>query len=255
MIDTHAHVQDKVFDEDRGGVLQRAFQAGVESIIVVGYDYLTSEAAVALCEGQTSLYAAVGIHPHDAGAWNETTLSKIEKLAGSKKVVAIGETGLDFFRNKAPKGNQYKAFDEQLQLALSLHLPVIIHSREATEDVLTIIQKFPGLNGVIHCYSGSITQAEKFIEAGYYIGICGNVTYPQAKTLKEVTKNIPLERLLLETDAPYLAPQSYRGKRNEPSFLSHTAAEIASLQGLDIEMVKKQTTENARKLFSIERKN
>lgn len=254
MIDTHAHVQDKVFDSDRGQVLQRAFQAGVEAMIIVGYNYSTSEAGVALCTGQAALYAAVGVHPHDAQSWDKTTLSKMQKLAESREVIAIGETGLDFFRNISPKKKQQEVFREQLQLAVSLHLPVIIHSREATEEVLAIVADYPGLRGVIHCYSGTTAQAEKFIQAGYYIGVCGNVTYPQATTLKEVARKIPLEYVLLETDAPYLAPQEYRGKRNEPSFLPCTAREIASLRNVDAGAVIKQTTENAKKLFKLEKK-
>lgn len=251
MIDTHVHVQDKIYCRDIREVMQRAAQAGIEGMVVVGYDYNSSEEAIALCAQYDYLRAAVGIHPHDARSWNTRTVQQLKIIAGNKKVVAIGEIGLDYFRSLSSKEQQQAVFLEQLRLALELCLPVIIHSREATEDVLAVLKNYPQATGVIHCYSGTIAQADKFLALGYYIGICGNVTYPQAHLLREVARAIPLERLLLETDAPYLAPQIQRGKRNEPAFLVHTAEEISRLKGVAVTTLTHQTTENARKLFNI----
>lgn len=251
MIDTHVHLQDKVYNRDIREIMQRAAQAGIESMVVVGYDYNSSEAAVTLCAQYAHLRAAVGVHPHDARNWSVPTAQQLKIIAVNKKVVAIGEIGLDYFRNLSSKEQQQTVFTEQLRLALELDLPVIIHSREAADDVLGVLKNYPLTRGVIHCYSGTVAQAEKFMALGYYLGICGNVTYPQAQLLKEVARTIPLERLLLETDAPYLAPQGQRGKRNEPALLVHSAEEIARLKGMAVATIARQTTENAKKLFRI----
>lgn len=251
MIDTHAHLQDPAFKPDQDTAIQRALTAGIHYIIIVGYDYISSQAAVTLAQRQAPLFAAVGIHPHDANAWQENTSQLLIDLSQQKKVVAIGETGLDYYRNQSPRDRQKKVFAWQLEVASKVSLPVIIHSREAGEEVLGFVQDFPGLTGVIHCFSGTLFAARKFVELGWYLGITGSVTFPQATVLQEVVRGIPLERLLLETDAPYLAPQSHRGQRNEPSYLGYMAEAIAALKNIEVSAVAQQTTANAMKLFKL----
>lgn len=249
MIDTHAHLQNPAFEPDQDAAIQRALTAGIHYIITVGYDYISSQAAVTLAQRQASLFAAVGIHPHDASTWQENTSQLLIDLSRQKKVVAIGEIGLDYYRDLSPREIQKKVFAAQLELASKAALPVIIHSRDAGEEALGFVKDFPGLTGVIHCFSGTFCEARKFIELGWYLGITGAVTFPKATVLKEVVREIPLEWLLLETDAPYLAPQPHRGQRNEPSYLGYMAAAIAGLKNIEISVVAQQTTANARKLF------
>lgn len=251
MIDTHAHVQDQVFLPDQDTVIKRAFTAGIHRIIIVGYDYLSSQEAVALAARQEQVFAAVGIHPHDAAAWQENTGALLTVLGRQGKVVAIGEIGLDYYRNLSPREIQKKVFAAQLALAKKMSLPVIIHSRDAGDEILGFIKDFPGLTGVVHCFSGTLLAARKLIELGWYIGITGAVTFPKATGLQEVVRGIPLEGLLLETDAPYLAPQSHRGQRNEPSYLGEIAAAVAVLKNIEVSVVAQQTTVNAVKLFKL----
>ncbi|MDD5491213.1 MAG: TatD family hydrolase [bacterium] len=248
-MDTHAHLQDQVFRPDQGSVIKRAFTAGVHQIIIVGYDYLSSQEAVALAARQERVFAAVGIHPHDAAAWQEDTGLLLSALGRRKKVVAIGEIGLDYYRDLSPREIQKKVFAAQLEVARKISLPVIIHSRDAGDEILGFIKDFPGLTGVVHCFSGTLLAARKLIEMGWYIGITGAVTFPKAATLHEVVRSVPLERLLLETDAPYLAPQSHRGQRNEPGYLGEIATAIAALKNIEVSVVAEQTTANAKKLF------
>lgn len=251
LIDTHAHLQDQAFIPDQDTAIQRALTSGIHHIITVGYDYISSQAAVTLAQHQTSLFAAVGIHPHDASAWQENTNQLLLDLSRQKKVIAIGETGLDYYRNLSPRDRQKKVFARQLELARQVSLPVIIHSRDAGEEVFGFIKDFPELTGVIHCFSGTLFEARKFIELGWYLGITGSVTFPKATVLQEVVREIPLERLLLETDAPYLAPQPHRGQRNEPSYLGYMAAAVAMLKNVEVSVVAQQTTANAQKLFKL----
>lgn len=251
MIDTHAHLQDQVFHPDQDTVIKRAFTAGVHQIIIVGYDYLSSQEAVALAARQGQVFAAVGIHPHDAATWQEDTGSLLNALGRQEKVVAIGEIGLDYYRNLSPREIQKKVFAAQLELARKMSLPVIIHSRDAGDEILGFIKDFPGLTGVVHCFSGTLLVARKLIELGWYIGITGAVTFPKATGLQEVVRGIPLEGLLLETDAPYLAPQSHRGQRNEPGYLGEVATTIAALKKIEVSTVAQQTTINAQKLFRL----
>jgi TatD DNase family protein len=251
MIDTHAHLQDQVFQPDQDTVIKRALAAGICQIITVGYDYVSSQEAVTLALHQSGVFAAVGIHPHDASSWQESTGSLLTALSQQKKVVAIGEIGLDYYRNLSPREIQKKVFAAQMELARKASLPVIIHSRDAGEEVLEVIKYFPGLTGVVHCFSGTLLAARKLIELGWYIGITGSVTFPKAIELQEVVRSIPLEWLLLETDAPYLAPQPHRGQRNEPGFLGEIAAAIAALKNIEVSVVVQQTTMNAQKLFRL----
>ncbi len=251
MIDTHAHLQGQVFQSDQDAVIKRAFASGIQQIITVGYDYISSQGAVSLALQQEQVFASVGIHPHDASAWQGNTGTLLTALSQQKKVVAIGEIGLDYYRNLSPRDVQKKVFREQLTLAATISLPVIIHSREAGEEVLEIIKDFPGLTGVVHCFSGTLLLARKLVELGWYLGVTGAVTFPKAMDLQAAVREIPLERLLLETDAPYLAPQAHRGQRNEPSYLGEIAANIAALKNIEVSVVAEQTTKNARKLFKL----
>jgi TatD DNase family protein len=251
MIDTHAHLQDQVFRPDQDTVFKRAFAAGIHHIIIVGYDYHSSQEAVALADRQEQVFAAVGIHPHDAATWQENTGVLLTALCQQRKVVAIGEIGLDYYRNLSPREIQKKVFATQLELARKMSLPVIIHSRDAGDEILEFIKDFPGLTGVVHCFSGTLLTARKLNELGWYIGITGAVTFPKATGLQEVVRGIPLEWLLLETDAPYLAPQSHRGQRNEPGYLGEVAAVIATLKNIEVSVVAQQTTINAQKLFRL----
>jgi TatD DNase family protein len=251
LIDTHAHLQDPAFKPDQDAAIQRALTARISNIITVGYDYVSSQAAVTLAQSQDPLFAAIGIHPHDASAWQGNTSQLLIDLSRQKKVVAIGETGLDYYRNLSPRDRQKKVFAWQLELARKVSLPVIIHCRDAGKEVLGFVRDFPGLTGVIHCFSGTLFEAREFVELGWYLGITGSVTFPKAAVLQEVVRNIPLEWLLLETDAPYLAPQSHRGQRNEPSYLGSVAAAVAALKNIEIPVVAQQTTLNAKKLFKL----
>lgn len=251
LIDTHAHLQNSAFASDQEAVIQRAFASGLKYIINVSYDFPSSQQAVQLAHIYERIFATVGIHPHEAVGWRRDVAKELEILIESKKVVAIGEIGLDYHGAVSPKNKQQEVFDRQLELASRLKLPVVIHNRQATEEVLSTLKNFRGQTGVIHCYSGDLIQAEKFIELGYYLGITGNLTFPKNLILKEVVSKISLERLVVETDAPYLSVQLERGKRNEPSQVRYVAGEIARLKKLDEEIVAKQTTENAIRLFRL----
>ena len=251
MIDTHAHLQDQVFRPDQDTVIARALTAGIHHIITVGYDYISSQEAVALAARREQVFAAVGIHPHDAASWQENTSTLLTDLGRQNKVVAIGEIGLDYYRDLSPREVQKKVFAAQLEIARKMSLPVIIHSRDAGEEIFGFINDFPGLTGVVHCFSGTLLSARKLIELGWYIGVTGAVTFPKATNLQEVIRGIPLEWLLLETDAPYLAPQPHRGQRNESSYLGEIAAAIAALKNIEVSVVAEQTTKNAIKLFKL----
>jgi TatD DNase family protein len=251
LFDTHTHLNVAAYDDDRPAVLVRARQAGVREMLVVGYDLESSRAAVALTV-EDGLYAAVGIQPHYAGETGPQELEQLRHLAQRPGVVALGEIGLDYYRNRAPHPEQQALLRTQLEMARELDLPVVIHSREATEDLLAIMQQAGrGLRGVMHCYSGTLEQAQSFLALGMDISIAGPVTYPKAAKTWEVATGVPLDRLLIETDCPWLAPQRYRGKRNEPAYVREVAARIAELRGLSLEEVAAATVRNARNLFSI----
>ncbi len=251
LIDTHAHLQDKVYSQDQAAVMTRAKNAGVELIIVVSYDESSSWQAVSLAAQHDCIFAVVGVHPHDACNFTPATAQVIKQLTAEKKVVAIGEIGLDYYRNLSPKDVQRQAFIAQLDLARELGLPVVVHSREATNEVIDILRKYTGLTGVIHCFSGNRSEAEELVGLGYLIGITGVVTFPRSLVLQDAVKYLPADKLLLETDAPYLAPQQHRGGRNEPSYLVHMAAKVAELRNTDSATIARQTTANAARLFKL----
>jgi len=253
LIDTHCHLDFKEFEQDRPDVIKRSIQEGIRLIINVGSSIQGSMDSVEIAETHESVYAAIGIHPHEADRIKEEDLSLFKKFFDKKKIVAVGEIGLDYYRNISSKDNQKKLFIRLLKEAGTRHLPVIIHNREAHEDTLSILQDIigPEIKGVMHCFSGDKIFLAKCLDAGLYISFTCNITFKNSERLREVVKSVPLERLLLETDSPFLAPQVFRGRRNEPSYIRYLAEEIAGIKNLDFEKVAEVTTENAKALFGI----
>ncbi|MFZ5899278.1 MAG: TatD family hydrolase [Bacillota bacterium] len=250
-VDTHCHLDDKSFAEDLEGVISRARQAGVTRLVTIGSDVASSRKAVRIAERYTGIWAAVGVHPHDAARAGKGYLDDIRALAAHPKVVAVGEIGLDYHYDHSPRNVQQEVFRTQLLLARELGLPVVVHSREAEEHTLAVLKEAPG-PGVMHCFTGNWAWAEVFLDLGCYISISGVVTFAKSRDIKAVAERIPAERLLLETDAPYLAPVPRRGRRNEPAFLTHTAAAVAELRRMTAEELAALTTANALRFFGIE---
>jgi TatD DNase family protein len=253
LIDTHAHLEMREFNDDREDVIKRAREAGVEYIITIGTTIESSRDAVLLAEKYDFIYAAVGIHPHEAKDILHPAYEILRHFAKHRKVVAYGEIGLDYFYEHSPRSDQKRKFRDMLREARELDLPVIIHDRDAHDDALQIISEewSPDLGGVMHCFSGDAAMAGKLIELGFSLGVAGPVTFPKAEALREVIRQVPIEHLLIETDAPYLAPQPMRGKRNEPAFVRHTAEMIAKIKGLTADDVARITSFNAMQLFGI----
>ena len=253
-IDTHVHLNADQYDDDLQQVIERAIEAKVEKMIVVGFDRKTIERAMKLADDYEFIYAVIGWHPVDAIDCTPDDLKWIEELASHPKVVGIGETGLDYYWDKSPKDVQQELFRKQIHLAQKLKLPIIIHNREATGDVVKILREENAatVGGVMHCFSGSVETARECIDMNFMISLGGPVTFKNARMPKEVAKEIPLEYLMIETDAPYLAPHPYRGKRNEPSYVPLVAEEIARQKDLSVEEVAKATTSNAIKFFKID---
>ena len=253
LFDTHAHLHFEEFDDDRPLVLERARQAGVRRFLTIGIDVETSRSAVALAEAEADCFAAVGLHPHEASKGTEATWIAFRQLAASPKVVALGEMGLDFFRNLSPRDEQVGAFRRQIRLARELGRPILIHCREAHAEVLVTLKEEGAreLGGIMHCFSGDPEFAKACLDLGFLISIAGPVTYPNARKLPEVVRAVPRDRLVLETDCPYLPPQPCRGKRNEPAYLTHTAGRVADLLGLTLEEIAEVTTASACRLLGI----
>lgn len=255
LIDTHAHVTFPQFDDDRQSVIERAWKAGLVHIIAVGAGAGLDGnfQAVELARADPRIFATVGIHPHDAAKMTDAWFDKIREMALGPKVVAIGEIGLDYHHKHSEPDVQRKAFERQLALADEVGKPVVIHDREAHDDVWGIIEGsgIPKRKGVFHCFSGDVRFAEKVVDAGFFVSIPGIVTFKSARELQEVVAAVPLERLLLETDCPYLAPEPHRGKRNEPAYVRETAAKIADIKGLSIEDVARVTTLGAKRMFGL----
>ncbi len=259
VIDSHCHLDFPQFDEDRAAVLDRARAAGVRAIINPGTDLTSSRRAVALAEAEPDVYAAVGVHPHDARSLDEETLNELRALAAHPKVVAIGEIGLDFYRDLSPRDQQRRAFESQLALAAELELPVIIHCRDAHQEVLATLQAWAedhpapprGWRGVLHAFSGDEAMAEAGRAIGFALSLGGPVTFRNARRLHALVPKLPLDHLLLETDAPYLAPHPHRGKRNEPAWVTLVAEAVARLTGVSVEAIVRQTTANAVRLFGL----
>lgn len=258
LVDVHAHLQMPEFDSDRAEVIARAAQAGVKLIVTAGTDLGSSRVAVAIAEAHPLVLAAVGVHPNELEGWSAAaTIASLRALAQHPRVAAIGEIGLDRYRMRSPLGRQISAFRAQLELAADLGLPVVVHDREAHEEVLSQLCSWalPGRNrertatGVLHAFSGDTEMARQVVDLGLYVSVAGPVTYPRSERAREVCRQVPLERLLLETDSPYLAPQPKRGRRNEPAYVEFIAREVAAIRGIDADALGATTSENALRLF------
>jgi TatD DNase family protein len=255
LFDTHVHLNADQFEEDLEEVIGRAQAEGVSHMVVVGFDRPTITKAMELAEAYDFIFACVGWHPVDAIDMTDEDLAWIEELAAHPKVVAIGEMGLDYHWDKSPKDIQKDVFRRQIRLAKKVKLPIVIHNRDATADVVEILREEGAgeVGGIMHCYSGSVEVAKECLDMNFYISLGGPVTFKNAKKPKEVAEAVPLEKLLIETDCPYLAPHPYRGKRNEPAYVKLVAEQIAELKGLAFEEVAEATTQNAKRLFGINR--
>jgi TatD DNase family protein len=252
LTDSHAHLDFSQFKGDRDTVIARALDAGVTKIINVGTDLASSEASVALTRDHRSIHAAVGIHPHDAKTLTSKVLKRLSELAANEKVVAIGEIGLDFYRDLSPRDQQREAFRQQIRLAIKLGMPIVVHDRDAHADVLRILQEEEAqrVGGVLHCFSGDLQMARDGIEMGFCIAFGGPITYGSGKK-QEIARQIPLEKILVETDCPYLTPVPHRGKRNEPAYVRHVAEKIGEIRGISFEEVAQATSRNALRLFGL----
>lgn len=253
LFDSHAHIDDSRFDSDRLETIERARENGVTGIINIGADMASSARSVALAQAHKGIYAAVGIHPHDAKAAVDADYDQMAQWVGSEaKVVAIGEIGLDYYYDLSPRDVQQDVFIRHIDLARQLGKPIIIHDRDAHGDVMNIIKKeAKGIIGIFHCYSGSLEMAKEVLKLGFYVSFAGPVTFAKSTKLKEIAAAVPLERLLVETDSPYLTPHPHRGRRNEPAHVRLVAEEIARLRGLSLEAVAEATTNNVKQLFHI----
>jgi len=261
LVDSHAHLDFAKYDADREAVIERARGAGLVAIITIGVDRPSSRRAVELATRHEMVYAAVGVHPHDAQTLGGDTLSELRELARKPQVVAVGEIGLDYYRDLSPRDVQRRAFQAQLAWAAKLGKPVIIHDRDAHADIMTQLTEWAaalagsplaGRLGVLHTFSGDLKMAEQAIELGFYISISGPVTYKKAGRLVEIVKELPLDRLLVETDCPFLTPQPHRGQRNEPAYVRFVAERIAALRGMAFDELAAATTANAQRLFRFE---
>jgi TatD DNase family protein len=251
LIDTHAHLDDRRYAPDRDLVIARAAAESI-GIVTVGADLSSSEAAVRLAHKNAGVWCSVGVHPHDAKTLDREGFARLATLAAEDRVVAIGEIGLDYYRDLSPRDVQRRVFIEQLALARERNLPVILHNRDATEDYLKILNevKLPA-GGVVHSFLGDVALARRFLKLGLYLGIGGPVTYPANDVLRQAVAAVPLERIVLETDCPYLTPVPHRGKRNEPAYVSLVAEEVARVRGISVNEVARQTTEGASALFRL----
>ena len=257
IIDTHAHLDMAPFDKDRTGAIVRARDAGVNTIITVGVDLESSRKAIKLAENYPGVLATVGFHPHDAARMEEADVANLAEMAKHPSVVAIGEIGLDFYRDRSSRGTQLQALQWQLELAERLDLPVIIHCRQAEQDMLPLLQHWTSADkrlngkhgGVIHCFSSDVETARRYLDMGFFISFGAYIGYPSSLHLHSVIRGIPRDRLVVETDSPFLPPQSHRGKRNEPAYLPLTVGALAEIRGVSPETVAEETTRNARRLF------
>jgi TatD DNase family protein len=255
LTDTHCHLDFYEFEKDRAEVLTRALNSGVEQMLVPGIDLESSQAAIDLAELNKPIFAAVGVHPNSANKWDMRTIGFLDELTCYPKVVAVGEIGLDYYRDWAPQPLQKRIFKEQLNLAQHIGLPVVIHTRNHRPDDRTCIAETLDilsdyhLKGVFHSFSGNVAEAERAVAMGFFIGITGPVTYKNAVELQSVVASLPLDYLLIETDSPFMAPASYRGKRNEPAYVRYVAEKIAEIHNQSTEFVAETTAANAKRLF------
>lgn len=258
MIDTHAHLDMEPFNTDREEVIARAAESGVSLIITVGIDLPSSEAAVQLAQDYPEVLATVGFHPHESARTTREDINRIGELARQPRVVAIGEMGLDFFRDYAPREEQLQTLRWQLDLADEINMPVVIHCRRAERDMLLVLRDWAshrengtGSPGVIHCFSSDEPTLEQYLEMDFYISLGAYITYPSSRQMYSIIRRIPRDRLLVETDAPYLPPQDRRGKRNEPAYVPVTVGKLAEIIGVPRETVAEETTRNARRVFHL----
>jgi TatD DNase family protein len=255
LTDTHCHLYFDNYQKDRAAVLARAWEAGVERILIPGIDLVSCQAAIELAESDPRLFAAIGVHPNSAVTWDAHTFAFLEQMAANPKVVAIGEIGLDYYRDRAPRTLQQRVFREQLNLAEQLNLPVVIHTRNSSPadrlcmaDTFKILEKFH-LEGVLHSFSGDISEAERTLQFGFFIGVTGPITFKNAVELRQVVAAAPLDRLLVETDGPFLTPHPFRGKRDEPAYVRYMVEKISEIHNQLPKVVAAQTTDNAQRLF------
>ena len=253
LFDTHAHLHFPDFADDLADVLARARAAGLRRMLTVGTNPETSRAAIALAAREPDVWASVGVHPHDAEMADDEALREIERLAQAPRVVAIGEIGLDFFRDLSPRPAQERAFRAQIEIARRAGRPVLVHCRDAHAETLAILteHRVGELGGIMHCFSGDVEIARRCLDAGLLISLAGPVTYPKARGLPDVARFVPGDRLVVETDCPYLPPQPFRGKRNEPAHVALTAARVAELRGEPLAALAPRLSENARALLGI----
>ncbi len=249
LVDTHCHLDNEKFDEDRLEVIER-IKENLEFCVNIGYDLASSKKSLELAKEYDFIYAVIGIHPIDIAEYDEEVEKELELLGKNPKVVAIGEIGLDYHWMTEPKEVQQERFKKQLELAERLNKPVVIHTRDAMEDTVNILKDYPNITGVIHCYPGSLETAKQLVDR-FYLGIGGTLTFKNSKKAVEVVKDIPLDRIVIETDCPYLTPEPFRGKRNEPIYVEYVAKKIAEIKEISVEDVTKITTENAKKLYRI----
>lgn len=259
LIDTHCHLNFRRYDPDRAETLQRARDAGVHRIVIPAIDLDSGKQALKLAASDQAIFASAGIHPNSSSGFADSVLDRLRELAAGAKVVAIGEIGLDYHWGKSPKPTQWRAFESQLALAAELELPVIIHNREASDDLIAILENWAprapaslqGRVGVLHSFSASCEIAERALELGFYLGFTGPITYRKADELRSIAQRTPLSRILIETDGPFLAPQQRRGKRNEPAYLRYINSKLAELHSLPAEGMARRTTANAERLFAL----
>lgn len=264
-VDSHAHLDGKQFQADREQVIERARQAGVETIVAIGNGDGPPilDCGIRLAEQYPFMYATVGIHPHEAKLADDAAFAELEKLARHEKVIAWGEIGLDYFYDHSPRDTQQRVFIRQMESARSAKLPIVIHCRpsnnseDAWEDCLGLIQTHwqpSGLGGILHCFTGTWSHAKRALDMGFMISFAGNVSFPKAQQIRDAAAQVPLDRMLIETDCPYLAPVPHRGKRNEPAFVAETARHLAELRGISSEQIGEATTHNFHRFFSLPEK-
>jgi TatD DNase family protein len=253
LIDSHAHLEMPEFKKDLEGVIQRAKEAGVEYIFTVGTEKKDWKRTLEIANAHPSIYATLGVHPHNSNEIDDQTYRLLKDLCQNGKVKAYGEIGLDFFRNLSPREIQLKRFREQIGLAKELGLPIVVHDREAHQETLEMLksEKADGCGGIIHCFSGDYEMAKACIDMGFHISIPGSITFKNAESFREIVKRIPLDSLLVETDAPFLTPEPFRGKRNEPSYVRYTAQKVAEIKKVSFEKVAEVTTENAMRVYRL----
>ena len=251
LFDTHVHLLDERFDEDRERVIGELGQKGVGQVVESSSDLADSIRAAALAKEHHIVHAAVGLHPHSASEWDDGTETALRALLKEPKVVAVGEIGLDYHYDFSPREVQREVFEKQIRLALDADMPIVVHSREATADTMEILRKYPGVRGELHCFSGSAETAKELVKMGYYIAFGGALTFKNARKTLEAAAAVPLDRLLVETDCPYMTPVPFRGKRNEPAYVKLVAEKLADVKGVPYEEIVRVTMENGKRFFGI----